>query len=207
MIASIPLADAETDTRSGAMPMLAAVPVAGAGIGLDGWFENGSHIYPLKVQYEDTDAGGVVYHANYLAYAERARSAILACIGVDQTALLDDGTAFVVAKLTIDYHKTARLGDVLHVTSRLLALGKASFHLKQIISTPQAQSKTEYGMADSSAIASLDVTIAQVRMQSSSGANGRGSTHILRLGDDIKTLLARALVRPVSSSLSSRKGV
>ena len=46
--------------------------------GLDGWVEDGAHHYLLRVQFEDTDAGGIVYHANYLAFAERARSAIYA---------------------------------------------------------------------------------------------------------------------------------
>ena len=52
--------------------------------GLDGWLEEGAHHYLLRVQFEDTDAGGIVYHANYLAFAERARSALLRCIDIRQ---------------------------------------------------------------------------------------------------------------------------
>ena len=55
--------------------------VAGADAMLDGRFDAGNHLYPLRVQYEDTDAGGIVYHAQYLAFAERARSAWLRCLG------------------------------------------------------------------------------------------------------------------------------
>jgi acyl-CoA thioester hydrolase len=87
--------------------------------GLDGWLGDEGHIYPLKVQYEDTDAGGVVYHANYLAYAERARSAWFSLIGIDQQAFLQDGMAFVVAALDIRYHRPARLGQELRVSSQL----------------------------------------------------------------------------------------
>ena len=55
---------------------------------LDGHLDDTVHRYHLRVQYEDTDAGGIVYHAQYLAFAERARSAWLRCLGIDQQALL-----------------------------------------------------------------------------------------------------------------------
>ena len=51
---------------------------------LDGWVEDGAHYYLLRVQFEDTDTGGIVYHANYLAFAERARSAYLRCVNIRQ---------------------------------------------------------------------------------------------------------------------------
>ncbi|NBR39715.1 MAG: YbgC/FadM family acyl-CoA thioesterase [Alphaproteobacteria bacterium] len=81
-------------------------------MGLDGWLSDEGHIYPLKVQYEDTDAGGVVYHANYLAFAERARSAWFSLIGIE-------AAAFVVAALEVRYHRPARLGQELRVVSQL----------------------------------------------------------------------------------------
>ncbi len=87
--------------------------------GLDGWYGDQGHIYPLKVHYEDTDAGGVVYHANYLAFAERARSAWFSLMGIDQNQFLQDGMAFVVVALDIRYHRPARLGQELRVVSRL----------------------------------------------------------------------------------------
>jgi acyl-CoA thioester hydrolase len=108
--------------------------VAGADIMLDGRFDAGNHFYTLRVQYEDTDAGGIVYHAQYLAFAERARSAWLRCLGIDQpTMLVDDGLGFVVRRIEIDFHLPAGLGDVLDVESGLLRLGGASLRLRQKI--------------------------------------------------------------------------
>ena len=107
---------------------------AGADAMLDGRFDAGNHLYPLRVQYEDTDAGGVVYHAQYLAFAERARSAWLRCLGIDQPAMLaDDGLGFVVRRIEIVFHLPASLGDVLDVESGLLRLGGASLKLQQKI--------------------------------------------------------------------------
>ena len=107
---------------------------AGAYAMLDGRVVAGNHLYPLRVQYEDTDAGGIVYHAQYLAFAERARSAWLRCLGIDQPAMLaDDGTGFIVRRIEIDFHLPAGLGDVLDVESGLLRLGGASLKLQQKI--------------------------------------------------------------------------
>ena len=107
---------------------------AGADAILDGWFDVGNHLYPLRVQYEDTDAGGIVYHAQYLAFAERARSAWLRCLGIDQPAMLaDDGLGFVVRRIEVDFHLPAGLGDILDVESGLLRLGGASLKLQQKI--------------------------------------------------------------------------
>ena len=108
--------------------------VAGASAMLDGRFDASNHLYPLRVQYEDTDAGGIVYHAQYLAFAERARSAWLRCLGTDQLPMLaDDGLGFVVRRIEIAFHLPAGLGDVLDVESGLLRLGGASLKLQQKI--------------------------------------------------------------------------
>ena len=107
---------------------------AGADAMLDGRFDAGNHLYPLRVQYEDTDAGGIVYHAQYLAFAERARSAWLRCLDIDQPAMLaDDGLGFVVRRIEVDFHLPAGLGDILDVESGLLRLGGASLKLQQKI--------------------------------------------------------------------------
>jgi acyl-CoA thioester hydrolase len=107
---------------------------AGADVMLDGRFDAGNHLYPLRVQYEDTDAGGIVYHAQYMAFAERARSAWLRCLGIDQPAMLaDDGLAFVVRRIETDFHLPAGLGDIIDVESGLLRLGGASLKLQQKI--------------------------------------------------------------------------
>jgi acyl-CoA thioester hydrolase len=106
----------------------------GADAILDGWFDAGNHLYPLRVQYEDTDAGGIVYHAQYLVFAERARSAWLRCLGIDQPAMLaDGGLGFVVRRIEVDFHLPASLGDILDVESGLLRLGGASLKLQQKI--------------------------------------------------------------------------
>ena len=107
---------------------------AGACAMLDGRFDAGNHFYTLRVQYEDTDASGIVYHAQYLAFAERARSAWLRCLGIDQSAMLaDDGLGFVVRRIEVDFHLPASLGVVLDVESGLLRLGGASLKLQQKI--------------------------------------------------------------------------
>ena len=106
----------------------------GADAILDGWFDAGNHLYRLRVQHEDTDAGGIVYHAQYLAFAERARSAWLRCLGIDQPAMLaDDRLGFVVCRIEADFHLPAGLGDILDVESGLLRLGGASLKLQQKI--------------------------------------------------------------------------
>ena len=94
--------------------------------GLDGWVEDGAHHYLLRVQFEDTDAGGIVYHANYLAFAERARSAYLRCIDIRQEEKMAagalDSMMFVVRRLRIDYMRAAKLGAALKVKTKLQSL-------------------------------------------------------------------------------------
>ena len=105
---------------------------------LDGVLDDGKHDYHLRVQYEDTDAGGIVYHAQYLAFAERARSAWLRCLGIDQANLLSqEKLAFVVRHIDIDFLQTAALGDVLSVTSEVVKIGGARVTLRQTITNIQ----------------------------------------------------------------------
>lgn len=86
----------------------------------------------LRVYYEDTDAGGVVYYANYLRFCERARTEILRQCGVEQQALLrDEGIAFVVRSVQADYLLPARLDDSLQVFTRIAALRRASILFEQ----------------------------------------------------------------------------
>jgi len=84
----------------------------------------------IRVYYEDTDTGGVVYHANYLKFCERARSEAFYVKGL--TPELEDGH-FVARKLTADYITSAKLGDRLEVKSRLVSMKGASFVVKQDI--------------------------------------------------------------------------
>ena len=90
-----------------------------------------SFALPLRVYYEDTDAGGVVYYANYLRYLERARTEVLRALGFEQAELArDEGIAFAVRSLQAEYLRPARLDDLVEVISRIGELGRAQvvFH-------------------------------------------------------------------------------
>lgn len=90
------------------------------------------HRLPIRIYYEDTDAGGIVYHANYLRYAERARTEMLRCLGYDQVALLaEPGIGFAVRSCTADFVAAARLDDRLEVVTRLHAVGGATLEAEQ----------------------------------------------------------------------------
>lgn len=85
-----------------------------------GRFEGGAHLFALRVYFEDTDAGGVVYHASYLRFMERARSDMMRVAGVDQRGAMERGEGnYVVAEMTIRYRAPARLDDDLVVVSRV----------------------------------------------------------------------------------------
>ena len=87
--------------------------------------------YVTKIYYEDTDAGGVVYYANYLKFIERARTEFLRSIGYQQEKLLNEGLIFVVNGIQMSFRKPAKLDDSLNIKTRLIKLGKASFHFDQ----------------------------------------------------------------------------
>lgn len=92
------------------------------------------HEITARVYYEDTDAGGIVYHANYLKYAERGRTELLRAAGYDHISLQENpGIFFVVRKMDIDYLYPARLDDLLTVKTGILELKNASFTMKQSI--------------------------------------------------------------------------
>jgi len=84
----------------------------------------------IRVYYEDTDTGGVVYHSNYLNFCERARSEAFFDKGM--TPVLENGH-FVARKVTADFYKSAKLGDMLEVKTRLIQMKAASFALAQEI--------------------------------------------------------------------------
>ena len=88
--------------------------------------------WPVRIYYEDTDAGGIVFYANYLKFFERARTEWLRSRGVDQHALAQqDGAMFVVKHASVDYQAPARLDDVLNLTLEIEKLGRASVHFVQ----------------------------------------------------------------------------
>jgi len=93
----------------------------------EGAFVGKAHYFALRVYIEDTDLGGVVYHANYLRYLERARSDMLRLIGIDQRAAIEGGRGvYAVTEAHINFRKPARLDDELAVVSHLNELGGAS---------------------------------------------------------------------------------
>jgi acyl-CoA thioester hydrolase len=108
---------------------MTAFPLPAAGI-IDGSI----HRYALRVYYEDTDAGGVVYHANYLRWLERARSDMLELLGIDQAASLTAGEgAYAVAEASLRYIAPARLGDAIHIMTEAEKVGRASATLCQSV--------------------------------------------------------------------------
>ena len=96
--------------------------------------EAGVHSMMLRVYYEDTDVGGLVYYANYLKFAERARTEWLRALGFGNSGLAESaGASWVVRRCEIDYLRPARLDDEIEVRTRVVALGGASADLEQIV--------------------------------------------------------------------------
>ncbi|MDI1297638.1 tol-pal system-associated acyl-CoA thioesterase [Methylotenera sp.] len=90
--------------------------------------------WPVRVYYEDTDAGGVVYHSNYLNFMERARTEWLRALGYEQTTVKDDlGVIIVVHSLSINFKKPARFNDLLEVHCELTNIGRGSIEMAQTI--------------------------------------------------------------------------
>lgn len=103
---------------------------------LAGRIEGDVHVLPVRVYHEDTDFTGLVYHANYLKFCERARSDFVRLSGISQTGLFGgdaarEPSAFVVRHMEVDYLKPARMDDVLEVVTRVAALGGATMTLMQ----------------------------------------------------------------------------
>lgn len=92
-----------------------------------------THRYPVHVHYEDTDMGGIVYHANFLKFIERARSAWVRDLGVDQNAMRDAGTVFVVRRVEADFLAPARLDDALEIETRTVAATGARLVMAQTV--------------------------------------------------------------------------
>ena len=91
-----------------------------------------SFSFAMRVYWEDTDAGGIVFYANYLKFMERARTEWLRSLGVEQRKLRDEaGGQFVVSETRLKYHRPARLDDELAVTAQLRQIGQASLTIDQ----------------------------------------------------------------------------
>ena len=88
--------------------------------------------WPVRIYWEDTDAGGIVFYANYLKFFERARTEWLRALGIGQHALREEtGGMFVVSETAVKYHRPAQLDDLLRVTARLSEGGRASLVIAQ----------------------------------------------------------------------------
>jgi acyl-CoA thioester hydrolase len=97
-----------------------------------GGFVGNAHHFALSVYFEDTDAYGIVYYANYLKYMERARSDMIRSVGVDQVAELKaSGSAYAVVEVDIRYRQPGRLGDDLQVVSTIDQVRASSVHIQQ----------------------------------------------------------------------------
>lgn len=115
-MAATPMAEAESDHRD-----------AGTG-----YFDGHTHIFPVRIYYEDTDAAGIVYYANYFRLAERARTEMMRLSGSDHRALLDThGLMLAVRRCAADYRKPAALDDRIEIRTRMNEAGGARFRLFQ----------------------------------------------------------------------------
>jgi acyl-CoA thioester hydrolase len=106
-------------------------------VALDGTIENGRHVMPVRVYYEDTDFTGIVYHANYLRFMERGRSNYLRLLGANQHSLFEQaeqeapGFAFVVRSMQIEFLNSARMDEVVEVMTEYQEIRGASILLRQ----------------------------------------------------------------------------
>lgn len=99
-----------------------------------GVMRDGCHVFPIRVYYEDTDAAGVVYYANYLRFAERARTEMLRLVAEpSMRAMSSDGGAFMVRRCALDYRAPARLDERIEVRSRLVAIKGATLVARQTV--------------------------------------------------------------------------
>lgn len=92
---------------------------------------------PVRVYYEDTDAGGIVYHANYLRFLERGRTEWLRALGFEQDALLEQNVAFVVRHMDADFLLPAKFNQMLSINTQVVQLKRASMKFSQTITNEQ----------------------------------------------------------------------
>ena len=92
-----------------------------------------NHSTDVKIYYEDTDCGGVVYYANYLRYMERARTEYLASRGYSVKKLMDEGTIFMVLRVEIDYKSPARYGDTIEIETWVRDVTRATMIFEHIM--------------------------------------------------------------------------
>ena len=101
---------------------------------VQGLMTGDTFIYPLRVFYEDTDAAGIVYYANYLKFIERARTEMLRAAGIDHSTMREQhDVLFIVRHCALDYRRPAELDDLLDIHTRILAVKGATLEAEQIV--------------------------------------------------------------------------
>lgn len=99
-----------------------------------GQYVDGLHYFAVRVYYEDTDFTGIVYHANYLRFCERARTDMLSCVGIDQRAAFEEGIgAYAIAAIDSKYHAPAKFDDALLIISAVTSIRAAGCNIQQKI--------------------------------------------------------------------------
>ncbi|MBL8833122.1 MAG: tol-pal system-associated acyl-CoA thioesterase [Rhodospirillales bacterium] len=137
---------------------------------------NAPHVFRTRVYYEDTDAAGIVYYANYLKFAERARTEILREAGIVQRELAEEmGVAFAVRSVNVEYLRPARLDDALVVESTILEVAGATADGMQVVRRD----------ADGAELARVAVTLACIKL-----AGGRPA----RIPESVRAALSRHIV-------------
>jgi len=113
--------------------------------------------WPVRVYYEDTDNGGVVYYANYLKYMERARTEWLRSLGLEQDSLIkEEGIIFAVRTVQVDYLKPALFNQLLSVSAEIIETGKASLTFKQEVVLDKNENKNPITKGEESEADSQD---------------------------------------------------
>jgi acyl-CoA thioester hydrolase len=160
-----------------------------------GCLDGTTFLFPVRVYYEDTDAGGIVYHANYLRFAERARTEMLRAVGIDLIRLRDEhGLIFVVFRGEITYRKPARLDDLLVVESDLVALTGATASIAQTIR------QTDAAGARGDAMAAFQAHVACMQ------PSGRPARFPRDLRARMESLIKRPAPTGGAASLTARTG-
>lgn len=127
--------------------------------------------WPIRVYYEDTDVGGVVYHSNYLNFMERARTEWLRALGFEQTAVKDElGVIIVIHSLNIAFKSPAKFNDLLQVNCKLANTGRSSMDIAQTITRDgvlliEAQVKAVFVKVDTFRPVAVPEAIKQAIMQ------------------------------------------
>ncbi|MBW7849621.1 MAG: YbgC/FadM family acyl-CoA thioesterase [Rhodospirillales bacterium] len=141
---------------------------------LSGRLEGRVHVYPVRVYFENTDAAGIVYHSNYLNFAERARTEMMRLMDFAHARMWEGGRAFAVRHCVVDFRRSAVLDDLLEIRSRLVGVGGATVEIDQSFERP----------ADGLHIARLYLRLASITR------DGRPARLPAELRDKIRTFIS-----------------